>query len=161
MIGIGLIAWGADEATREAVEQNAGRGRQNNPIAAGEWIKFREGNVRATQIVRPATDFVNEQMGAVDVQPAVGADFLVIWFELECKKDFCDENELDIQLIDNQDSKWPEAVLPLFVSGFDDAVEGSTTAGWQVFEFPKNREIELIEVKWGAAKLYVRPPTPE
>lgn len=150
-----LIQAGEEAATNEAVDElNEGRGTQDEPIAAGTFMKFEEGQVRAVRMQRPASISV----GGDD--PPAGAEWVAVWFEVTCEKQECHERELDLQLVDTEENEWSEPLI-VFVDDFlDEAVEGATMEGWQVFEVSQTAELELLKVKWGSVTLYQEiPPT--
>jgi hypothetical protein len=155
-----LIQAGEEAATEEAVERNNGRGTLDEPIAAGNWMDFEDGDVRVTRIVRPANEEV-EEMNFLNDDPTSGTEYVLVWFEMKCGEDKCNPPiDTDLHLMDSDGTAWKE---PLFIALDDDldheeAIRGGTMAGWQAFEFPTREPIRTIRVKWGSETLHVEPP---
>lgn len=155
-----LASAGQEAATDEAVAQNEGKGAIDNPISAGDWMAFKGGRVRAVRMMRPADDEV-ERMNMFNDEAAVGADYVLIWFEVECQQAKCNPNvDLDIRLIDETGKAWPEPFMLVLTDNLDsaEALTGSKIEGWQGFEFPSGKPIEAIRVEWGAATLHSEAP---
>ncbi len=150
-----------DEASDKAVKRSGGKGTLDNPIPVNEWAVYKDGKVRATRIIRPATQQIKDWNQFND-DPPVGADYVLVWFEVECQKEKCNPAiDLDIYLMQSKDKKWKE---PWFVVMEDDldsaeALKGSTMQGWQVFEFPSGQSIQAIQVRFGGETLYLAMPS--
>lgn len=155
-----LASAGQEAATDEAVAANAGHGLVNNPIPASEWMAFKGGRVRAARMIRPANAEV-ERMNMFNDDAPVGADYVLIWFEVECQQANCNPAvDLSLHLIDRTGKAWGE---PLFLALKDDldgeeALRGRAIAGWQGFEYPEDEPITAVRVRWGAETLHVEAP---
>ena len=158
---VALVQQGEEKATKDAVDRNEGRGTLEEPIATGEWMIFEEGKVRATRLVRPANSVV-EEMNMFNDDPPQGTEYVLVWFEIACEKDECHPSiDTDLHLIDTEDEDWEEPLFLVLEDDLDDAraIKGAQIAGWQAFEFPEQRAIQTIRVKWGSEILHTIPPT--
>jgi hypothetical protein len=94
--------------------------------------------------------------------PPEGADYVLVWFELECHAKKCNPGLLDLRLMDTQEKAWKEPWVLVLDPDFEtDAVRGATTSGWQGFQFPINETIQTIKIEWGNETLHVQPPAVE
>lgn len=156
-----LASAGQEAATDDAVAANAGRGLVNDPIPTGAWMTFKGGRVRAARMIRPANAEV-ERMNMFNDDAPVGADYVLVWFEVECQQAKCNPAvDLSLHLIDDAGKGWGE---PLFLALEDDldgaeALRGSSIAGWQGFEYPEDEPITAVRVRWGAETLHTAAPT--
>ncbi|MBN1201453.1 MAG: hypothetical protein JXJ20_06320 [Anaerolineae bacterium] len=156
-----LIQQGEKAATNEAIDRNDGRGTLEEPIRAGEWAIFEDGEVQSTRMIQPADDVIKE-FNRYNSDSSEGAEYVLIWFKIKCNKDRCyPPLDLDLHLVDSDGTKWKE---PLFITLDDDldrkdGVKGSTLEGWQAFEFPTSETIEGISIKWGGETLYQEVPS--
>lgn len=153
-----VIRAGREQATQEAIERNGGRGAFESPIAASAWMAFKDGQVRATRVIRPAAVSADPfRFG--NAAPAAGAEYAVVWFELSCTADKCDPGSIKLRLTGTDGTEWDEKARAL-VDNFDsnDAVKGGTTSGWQCFEVPTGTALRTIRVEWGAETLHVGVP---
>ena len=156
-----LIQANKESATEDAIKRNGGLGSFEKPIAVEGWAVFDKGKVRAMRLVRPATDMV-EEFNMFNPDPPLGADYVLVWFDLECQIDKCNPGALSLHLTDGQKKDWGEPWLLVLDSDFEtDAVRGATTSGWQGFQFPTGEPIQTIKIEWGAETLQVQPPTAE
>jgi hypothetical protein len=153
----------SEQLTNDAVKENAGRGTIDNPIPAGEWMSFKDGKVRATRMIKPASAQI-KQMNMYNADPPVGADYVLVWFEFLCEKDRCNPQiDLDFFLIDSSGKQWSEPSFIVLDNNLDtqEALRDYTMKGWQAFEFPSNETVKAIRVKWGlvtGATLHTSPP---
>jgi hypothetical protein len=136
-------------------------GSLKNPYPSGSWLEFDDGRVRASRIIRPADSMV-AGFNMFNSPPAAGAEYVLIWFEAYCGQQKCDPGaDLDIRLIDSTQQIWGEKWLEVLEPDLDlmEGLEGSTLAGWQLFEFPIGRGIAAIQVRWPkwGDTLYVSP----
>lgn len=125
-------------------------GTANLPLPAGSWLKFDSGQVRATRYIRPANSVVAD-FNMFNSDPSVGADYVLVWFEVYCEQQTCDPGaDLDIRLIDSTGQLWGEMLFEVLEPDLDmmSGLQGSTLAGWQLFEVPIGRNISRIQVKW-------------
>jgi SH3-like domain-containing protein len=137
-------------------------GSQRSPYPANTWLDFPNGQVRATRIERPANATV-DQFSIINDAPPVGAEYVLIWFEVKCEASLCEAfKDLDIRLIDSNGQAWPESWWLVLNPDLDsmEAVQGYMMEGWQVFEFPIGESIQSIQVQWPkrSASQYVEPP---
>ena len=136
-------------------------GTLRNPYASGSWLDFDDGRVRASRIVRPANSMV-ANFNMFNSTPATGSEYVLVWFEVYCAQQRCSPlGDLDIRLIDSNQQVWGEEWLEVLDPDLDlmEGLQGSTLAGWQLFEFPIGRSIVAIQVKWPkwGDSLYVYP----
>ena len=94
--------------------------------------------------------------------PAVGAEYVLVWFQVDCAKQKCSPmTDLDLRLIDSTQQIWGEKWFQVLDPDLDqmEGLEGSVLEGWQVFEFPVGRSIVAIRVRWPqwGDSLYVNP----
>lgn len=160
VIVLALVAQGQETATEEAVAANNDRGTLDKPIAAGDWMTFDDGKVRATRLVRPA-DAQIEEMNRFNDAPSEGAEYVLVWFELTCLQPECSASwNISLWLVDTDGKEWNEATFMVLDDDFDgqNAVEGGTIAGWQVFEIAKGKPIKALKVQFESVPLYVEPP---
>ncbi len=155
-----VIQSNKENATEKAVERNGGLGTFEAPIPAGTWADFKNGDVRATRIVRPANTMV-EEFNQFNADAPQGADYVLVWFELTCQIDMCHPSTLDIRLMDAAGGDWGEPWVLVLDDDFDhnDAVRNGTIQGWQAFEFPTGEPISTIKIEWGSETLHLAPPT--
>lgn len=156
-----LASAGQEAATDEAVAANAGRGLVNNPLPAGEWMAFKGGRVRAARMIRPANAEV-ERMNMFNDEAPAGADYVLIWFEVECLQAKCNPTvDLSLHLIDDAGKAWGEPFLLVLTENLDsaEALRGRTIAGWQGFEYPEDEPITAVRARWGAETLHTEAPT--
>ncbi|HML25039.1 MAG TPA: hypothetical protein PKD09_25520 [Aggregatilinea sp.] len=150
-----------EDATEKIVDANAGHGTLENPIPVGQWAAFTGGQVTAQRIVRPATEMV-EGFNQFNSNPATGAEYVLLWFDLRCTEDRCVPRvDLKIRLVDSAGKQWGEPTIVMLDDDFDDtdAVSGAAIGGWQAFEYPSNEPIQAIWIEWGDETLYLLPPT--
>lgn len=163
VIALALMAGaGQNAATDQAIVANAGRGLVDNPIPAGDWLTFKGGRVRATRMIRPANAEV-ERMNMFNDDAPVGADYILIWFELECQQAKCNPAaDLSLHLIDPTGKAWGEPFFLVLTENLDgaEALRGRTIAGWQGFEYPEDEPIGAVRVRWGAETLHTGAPAP-
>ena len=149
-----------EDATKKAVDVNVGQGTLENPIDAGARVQFTNAAVTVERMVRPATAMV-EGFNAYNEDPAVGAEYVLLWVNLICQKDHC-QPQLDfkIRLVDTAGKEWGEPFVVILDSNLDgqEALRGATLSGWQAFEYPIGEPIQVIWMNWGDETLYVRPP---
>ncbi len=156
-----LVQAGKKSVTEEAIKRNGGLGSSEKPIAAQDWAEFKEGRVRATRLIRNADQMI-EGFNSFNPDPPVGADYVLVWFELECHADKCNPGLLDLRLMDSQKKAWGEPWVLVLDPDFEtDALRGATTSGWQGFQFPINETIQTIKIEWTNETLYIQPPPAE
>lgn len=160
VVAVVLLGLGSKAATDKAIDNNGGRGSEDEPIAANTFMKFENGEVRATRLIRPATRDVS-QMNQFNDEPAAGAEWVLVWFEVKCEQDECRQSQLNLKLVDAEGKEWGEPILITLDTPLDDAIEGATMQGWQAFEFPQTGTIDLIKVGWSSVSLYQEPPAVE
>lgn len=163
-VGGVLLLQGVNAAdTNKAIDElNDGRGSLDKPIAAGAWMVYDDGQVRATQLVRGATSRV-EQMNAANPDPAAGAEYVLVWFEVLCQKDRCTRDELQFDLRDADGTEY-DAVIFIDLDPYlkRDAVKGGTMTGWMAFEVPPNADLTVVSAKWaGGVRLWQAVPSVE
>lgn len=160
---IALFVTGQEAADNLAQEANGGKGDQDNPIEAGQWIIFTGAEIRPVRITRPATDEV-ERFNQFNEAPAAGADYVLVWFEVKCLATTCDlqTEGSGFWLVDEAGKEWGEPFALVLEDNLDtkEAVQGATAAGWQAFELPTVASIQSIAVRWNGVKLYTLPPEP-
>lgn len=154
---IALVNEGEKAATKDAIDNNGGFGSEDKPITVETWAKFKDGEIRATQLNPDALDQVME-MNFLNDDPAAGSRYVLIYFEVACNKDTCNQYELDLRLVDDTGELWDEADFVVTDPPLDDAVKGGTMAGWQVFELSRARSLKVIRLKWGSETLFILPP---
>ncbi len=138
------------------------RGTMNNPYPSGSWLQFEGGQVRTSQIVRPANSMV-ESFNMFNSPPAAGAEYVLVWFEVRCQQERCEPMaDLDIRLIDSNGQVWGESLFEVLEPDLDmmEGIRGSTLAGWQLFEVPIGKGLSLFQIKWPkwiSDPQYVRP----
>lgn len=149
-LGTLAIMQGAGDAkTNKTIDElNNGKGSIEEPIAAGAWMVYDDGQVRATQLVRGATSRV-EQMNAANPDPAAGAEYVLVWFDVLCQKDRCTRDELQFDLRDADGTEY-DAVIFIDLDPYlkRDAVKGGTMTGWMAFEVPPNAPLTVVSAKW-------------
>jgi hypothetical protein len=145
------------ESERVADELNAGFGMQDNPVPADRSIRFDEGEVRVVQVDRDATRAVMDY-SVLNDDPATGAVWTAVRFDVFCNKDACRERELAFWLVDDQENDYDEASFMLYDNKLDDAVQGATMTGWQIFEVPAEATLIAAKVRWGGVTLYQQLP---
>lgn len=157
-----LVQEGEKAATDEAIEANDGRGSLEEPITAGEWMKFDDGQVRATRMIRPADDMV-EDFNMFNDESAEGAEFALVWYEVKCEKESCTAFNINFHLVDVDGKQWDEESFMVLDEDLDgqEAIEGGMMSGWQVFEIAQDKAVQALKIKFGAATLYVEPPANE
>lgn len=150
VIAIGFLQ---DTDTRRVINDlNDGYGSEEKPLAYENVMRFDEGTVRATDIDRNGTQIVASRNPNWDA-PAEGADWVAVWFVVECQQDVCRQHQLDFDLIDADGEDYDEHLVP-YPDLLDDGVRGSTFEGWQIFEIPRDVSIVMVKVKWGGVTLY-------
>lgn len=158
VIVMALVQAGEKSATEEAVKRNNGFGSFEKPISVQQWAVFEKGTVRATRLIRQADQMV-EEFNTFNPNPPAGADYALVWFELQCNVERCDPDLLDLRLMDSQEKAWGEPWVLVLDSDFDKAaLRGATTAGWQGFQFPVGETVRTIKIEWGSETLHVEPP---
>lgn len=160
VIGLFALLNPSTETAEQSAARNAGRGTLDTPIPVNEWMQFKDGQVRATKIIRPANTRVKQMNMFNDDAPA-GADYVLVWFEVKCEKDHCRGNiDLDLWLIDDAEKQWGEPTFITLEDNLDsaEALRGSMMAGWQVFEYPTGKEIEAIRIRWSGETLHTEAP---
>ncbi len=157
-IAIALLAGAGEEAaTKDAIASNGGFGSEDKPIPLQTWAKFDDGDVRATQINENADQAV-QRMNTFNSTPPAGSRYILVYFEVNCKKKTCNESELDLRLMDDKGEAWGEPFSTVLDPDLGSAVEGAIMEGWQAFFFPSDREIKTIKVEWLSETLYLTPP---
>jgi hypothetical protein len=160
MIVVALVQQGKKTATEDAIKHNNDRGAFETPIDG--WADFEKGNIRATSLIRPADDMI-EFFNQFNDESPTGADYVLVWFEMECESDKCNPGLLDLRLMDAEEKEWGEPWLLLLEDDFDseEALRGNTIGGWQGFEFPTGETIQTIKVEWSAETLHLAVPQAE
>ncbi len=159
IVGVVLLAGGERVANQQAIQDNGGYGSEDKPIPVGEYAQFKNGQVRLAETNYFATDRVlNETLlGATSI--AAGSRYILLRFDLLCEKQQCDQSELDIRVMADDGKLWSEELsLAKYNEDFPDAVEGATSTGWQVFEFPLSHNVKVVRVKWEGVTLYLDAP---
>jgi hypothetical protein len=158
--GIVTVVAKQNEATQNTIALNNGRGAQNRPIPAGTWAKFDNGQVRILQVEWDATQQVLDDTLLGETSLAAGSKYILMRFEIFCEKQQCDQSELDIRLVADDDSRWDEELsLVKYNEDMPDAVQGAKADGWQAFEFPiEERFVQTVQIKWEGVTLYLTPP---
>ena len=157
-----LVQAGKESATEDAIKRNNDFGSFEKPIVAMEWAQFEKGNVRATRIIRPADEMI-ESFNMFNDESPTGADYVLVWFELECQSDKCNPRLLDLRLMDAQEKAWGEPWVLVLENDLDseEALRDASISGWQGFEFPTGEKIQTIKIEWGSETLHVVPPDAE
>lgn len=159
ILGVVLIAGGERAATNQAVEDNAGFGTEDKPIPVGQYAKFEDGQVRIAEADYNATERVIDETLLGQTSLATGSRYVLIRFDLYCEKQQCDQSELDIRVVGQDDKLWTEELsLGKYNEDFADAVQGAASTGWQAFEFPTSQNIKQVRIKWDGATLYFAVP---
>lgn len=135
-----VIAASGGAADEDAQEANAGKGAEDNPIPAGELVKFDDFDVALGEYIFPASNRV-EQMNMFNEDPAAGTEYALLNITLTCKKsgsDVCRGNQLNIRLVDTEGEEWGEPTFLTLDPDLDalEAIGGSSMTGWVAFEFP-------------------------
>lgn len=154
-----LLGLAENTATNEAIERNSDYGSADRPIPPLTWGKFKDGDVRITAINLNADEEIRSMSLLNDPDTATGNRYVLVWIEVTCRKQKCNEIELDFDLIDTTNDDWDEKVLLIRNPDLEDAVRGATMAGWQAFEFPIDAQIKTIKVKWDLETLHFAPPS--
>jgi len=135
-------------------------GTLRNPYPAGTQVQFARGTILIDRMVRPATVMV-EDFNQFNEDPAVGAEYVLLWVNLTCGEDRC-QPQLDfkIRLVDTNGKEWGEPMLIILEPNLDgqEALRGAALAGWQAFEYPIGEPIQAIWMRWGNQTFYVQPP---
>lgn len=71
LLATAIACASSEEQTKDAVNKNAGRGTLDNSIPAGEWMDFKDGKVRATRMIRPASTQI-KRMNMYNADPQLG-----------------------------------------------------------------------------------------
>ncbi|MCD4685779.1 MAG: hypothetical protein K8S97_07570 [Anaerolineae bacterium] len=155
-----LINAGQDKAQKDALEANNGRGTLDEPIAAGTWMQFDDGEVRATQLIRPA-DATIEGFHSGNRDAADGAEYVLVWFDVRCNQAKCNEIlHTGFRLVDTDGKEWDEEIIFVLSENLNgqEAIEGGMMAGWQVFEIAQGNAIQAVKVTFEGVSLYCDPP---
>ncbi|MEO0561133.1 MAG: hypothetical protein AAF125_03415 [Chloroflexota bacterium] len=155
-----LIGIGIGQQQAEVLALNNDRGTLEAPIARGEWARYTDLSLRATEIIPDATNHP-DLLDGLD-PAAAGSTYRMIWFQMSCRKDEgeCLGSDFRVWLVDAQGREWQEPPNLLVFSrndlDFEEAVGGNTIGGWQMFEVPTNADIDYIKFQRGGVTLYTR-----
>lgn len=145
------------ESERVAEELNNGFGTEDNPVPAGGFIRFDEGDVSVTQVDRDATRAVMDY-SVLNDNPATGAVWTAVRFDVICRKDTCHQREIAFWLLDSNGNEYGESIFMQYRDKLDDAVRGATMSGWQIFEVPADVLLTGVRIRWGGVTLYLDLP---
>lgn len=144
-----LLGIGIAQSQKDAEQANAGHGAENNPIEASQTVIFEDFDVTLSNLRFPATtDVMN--MSRINDDPIAGTDYLLIWAQIDCKKQGssrCTTQDFNFYLYDETGNEWKEA--PAHTSprlGGDDAIGGASFSGWIVFEFPSDKQPTKVKI---------------
>ncbi len=144
ILGIGLA-----QNQKDAEKANGGHGAETDPIGAGQTVKFEDFDITLSNLRFPATIDVME-MSPINDDPIAGTEYLLIWAQIDCKKDGstrCTTHDFNFYLYDEAGNEWKEA--PAHTSprlGGDDAIGGASFSGWIVFEFPHDETPVKVKI---------------
>lgn len=161
---IALVAISQGESDKKAQEANAGFGDVDNPIPAGQSIKFDDFDITIGEYIFPASNRVN-QMNMFNEAPAAGTEYALLSITMACKKEgseVCRGNLLNVRLVDNAGVEWGEPTFLVLEPDLDsmEAIGGNSMTGWVGFEFPTEGKTATKIKTWvsGGATLYAEMP---
>lgn len=158
-----IVLSALNNGQEEALKSNDGRGTLDNPISAGEWMQFDDGQVRVTRMIRPA-DAMVEGFNMFNDEPAAGAEYALVWFEIKCEQERCNATwNTNLRLVDEDGKQWKEPTLIVLDNDLDgqEAIEGGLMSGWQAFEVAKDKKVQAVYVEFEGVTLYTTPPAIE
>jgi hypothetical protein len=147
--------------SEDLIEANGGNGSKDSPIASNEWLVFNDVRLRPIEVIRPANSEV-KQIAQFLEDPAAGADYVIVNFEVECLAVTCNSAGSGFRLIDADGKEWDEKQVLLLDESLDtkEGVKDATYEGIQIFEFPTAGELTLLYIRWNnSGWLYTELPS--